>query len=104
MQGGADPSIKDKKESTPLHFAARRGNDEIVKVLLEHPEVDVNEKDSFGKTALHMACSEGQSRVCQLLLDKRADIKAVTKDKTTPLHDAILNGHPEVAEMILNRG
>ena len=104
MQGGADPSKKGKKGSTPLHFAARRGNEEIVKVLLEHSKVKVDEKDSSGKTALHMACSEGQSRVCQLLLDNGADIKAVTNDNTTPLHDAILNGHSEVAEMILNRG
>ena len=104
MQAGADPSIKGKKGSTPLHFAARRGNDEIVKVLLENPRVKVDVRDSYGKTALHMACSEGQSSVYQLLLNKGADIKAVTADSTTPLHNAILNGHSQVAAMILNRG
>ena len=104
LQAGADPSIKGKKGSTPLHFAARRGNDEIVKVLLENPRVKVDVRDSYGKTALHMACSEGQSSVCQLLLNKGADIKAVTADSTTPLHNAILNGHSQVAAMILNRG
>ena len=104
LQGCADPSIKCKKGSTPLHFAARRGNDEIVKVLLEQPKVKVDAKDSSGKTALHLACSEGHCRVCQLLLNKGADIKAVTADNTTPLHNAILNGHSQVATMILNRG
>jgi len=104
LQGGADPSIKGKKGSTPLHFAARRGNEEIVKVLLEHPKVKVDAKDSSGKTALHLACSEGHCRVCKLLLNKGADIKAVTADNTTPLHNAILNGHSQVATMILNRG
>ena len=87
-----------------MHFAARRGNEEIVKVLLEHPKVKVDVRDSSGKTALHMACSEGQNRVCQLLLDNGADIKAVTTDNATPLHNAILNGHSEVATMIINRG
>jgi len=87
-----------------LHFAARRGNDQIVKVLLEHPKVKVDVRDSSGKTALHMACSEGQSSVCQLLLNKGADIKVVSAANTTPLHNAILNGHSQVAKMILNRG
>ena len=104
LQVGADPSIKGKKGSTPLHFAARRGNDEIVKVLLEHPKVKIDTKDSSGKTALHLACSEGHSRVCKLLLSKGADIKAVTADNTTPLHNAILNGHSQVATMLLTRG
>ena len=104
LQAGADPSIKGKKGSTPLHFAARGGNDEIIKVLLEQPKVKVDVKDSYGKTALHVACSEGQSRVCQLLLDKGADIEAVAADNSTPLHNAILNGHSQVATMILNRG
>ena len=104
LQAGANPSVKGKMGSTPLHFAACRGNDEIVKVLLEHPKVKVDARDSYGKTALHMACGEGQSSVCQLLLNKGANIKAVTADNTTPLHSAILNGHSQVATMILNRG
>ena len=104
LHWGADPSTEDKKRSTPLHFAARRGNHEIVKVLLEHPKVNVDGKDSSGKTALHLACSEGHSKVCQLLLNYGASVEAATADKTTPLHNAILHGHSEVARMILNRG
>lgn len=104
LERGADPSGKGKKGSTPLHFAASRGNEEIVKILLQHSKVNVNVKDVSGKTALHMACCEGHSKVCQLLLNYGADIKAVSADKTTPLHSAILNGHSEVARMILNRG
>ncbi len=104
LERGADPSIKGKNGSTPLHFAARRGNEEIVKVLLEHPKVNVNVTDGSGKTPLHIACSEGHRKVCQLLLNYGACIKAVTADKTTPLHNAILNGHSEIARMILKRG
>ena len=104
LERGADPSGKDKNGSTPLHFAARRGNEEIVKVLLEHPKVCVNVIDGSGKTPLHLACSEGHKKICQLLLNYGADIKAITAGKTTPLHNAILNGHTEVARMILNRG
>jgi len=104
LERGADPSAKGRKGNTPLHFAACRGNEEIVKILLQHSKVNVNDKDVSGKTALHLACSEGHSKVCQLLLNYGADIKAVSADKTTPLHSAILNGHSQVARMILNRG
>ena len=104
LERGADPSVKGRKGDTALHFAARRGNEEIVKILLQHSKVNVNDKDASGKTALHLACNEGHSNVCQLLLNYGADIKAVSEDKTTPLHSAILNGHSQVAIMILNRG
>ncbi|KAJ7385762.1 Transient receptor putative cation channel sub A member 1 [Desmophyllum pertusum] len=103
LQRGADPSAKGKKGSTPLHFAARRGNDAVVKILLERPSVHVDVEDSSGKTALHLACNEGHGEVCQLLLNYGADIQAVSADKTTPLHNAIINGHSQVARMILNR-
>ena len=75
-----------------------------MKVLLEHPKVNVDGKDSSGRTALHLACSEGHVKVCRLLLNFGANIEAVSADKTTPLHYAILHGHSEVATMILTRG
>lgn len=104
MERGANPSVKGRKGDTALHFAARRGNEDVVKILLQHSKVNVNDKDVSGKTALHLACNEGHSKVCQLLLNYGADVKAVSADKTTPLHSAILNGHSQVAIMILNRG
>ena len=101
---GADPSLRGKNRSTPLHLAARRGNDEIVKVLLDQPSVKIDAKDDSGKTALHLACSKGHRKVCEMLMNFGADIKAVTADKMTPLHSAILNGHSEIGTMILKRG
>ena len=88
----------------PLHLAARRGNEEIVKIILDRPDVLVDAKDSSGKTALHLASSEGHKNVCQILLNHGANIKAIAADKMTPLHSAIHNSHSEVARLILNRG
>ena len=101
---GADPMSRGDNGSLPLHLAARRGNEEIVKVLLDQSSVHVDVKDGSGKTALHLACSEGHKNVCQILLNFGASITEVAADKMTPLHCAIHNAHSEVARLILNRG
>ena len=101
---GADPTRRGSNGSLPLHLAARRGNEEIVKVLLDQSSVQVDVKDGSGKTALHLACSEGHKNVCQILLNFGASITEVAADKMTPLHCAIHNAHSEVARLILNRG
>ena len=109
LPSGANPTKKGKNGTLPLHLAARRGNDEVVKALLDHhlpevPKVNVDAKDDSGKTALHLACREGHRNVCQILLDHKANIKEFSADKMTPLHAAIESGHSEVARMILTRG
>ena len=101
---GADPNLKGKNGSIPLHLAARKGNEEIVKILLDQPAVHVDATDGAGKTALHLACSGGHEKVCRILLNYGADIKAVSEDKMTPLLCAIQSRHTEIARMILSRG
>ena len=101
---GADPNLKGKNGSIPLHLAARKGNEEIVKILLDHPADHVNATDGSGKTALHLACSGGHEKVCRILLNYGANIKAVSEDKMTPLLCAIQSRHTEIARMILSRG
>ena len=75
-----------------------------MKVFLDQPKVDVNAKDGSGKIPLHLAANEGHKKVCQVLLNFGADIRKVSADKMTCLHSAILDGHSEVARMILKRG
>lgn len=57
IQYRANVNAKDEHGQTPLHSAARHGNEEIVKGLLEQPNVMVDEQDERGHTALHLASS-----------------------------------------------
>ncbi|XP_068755474.1 transient receptor potential cation channel subfamily A member 1-like [Montipora capricornis] len=100
---GADPRLRGKNGSMSIHLAARKGNEEIIKVLLDQPTVQVDAKDGSGKTALHLACSEGHVKICQILLNYGADITTVSEEKMTPILCAIQNCHTEIARMILNR-
>ena len=55
LDAGADVNAKNAGQSTPLHFAFRQGNLEVVKHLLREEDVLVNERDSSGFTPLDFA-------------------------------------------------
>ena len=52
---GGDPNAKTAMGRTALLKATWNGEVELVKVLLEHPGMNINQGDSSGRTALHMA-------------------------------------------------
>lgn len=66
MQKGANLSCKDKFLQTPLHLAARSGEWELVKYLIES-KADPEMKDSEGKTGLDIAKSWGRTEVVEYL-------------------------------------
>ncbi|MDH4227644.1 MAG: ankyrin repeat domain-containing protein [Deltaproteobacteria bacterium] len=97
---GADVNAKDKNGYTPLHHAMNRGDDEVVKFLIEKG-ADVNAKaSSDGKTPLLI---EGSHETVKLLLASGADIKAIDKDGNTAMHTAGAY-YKDVAEAIIAKG
>ena len=96
---GADYSIPDFGNSTPLHAAVRgdRGNIALIALLLEHASKDpdkpkfqrfLNYKNDRSKTALMAAAERDRSLIISLLLDPRygVDYFEVDKDGFTALH------------------
>ena len=75
----------DNKKRTALHFAASRGSDDIVHLLLLHG-ADPNVRDLNGNTPLHLAACTHHIRVITLLLRFGADVKATDSFGKTPLH------------------
>ena len=58
-----------------LHVAAKFGRFEIMKeILSDDPKIDVNSKDTEGKTVLHNASSQGLLEDIQPLIDHGARI------------------------------
>ncbi|XP_010937466.1 E3 ubiquitin-protein ligase XBAT33 isoform X3 [Elaeis guineensis] len=53
--------------NSPLHFAAAKGHNEIVMLLLEKG-AEVNSRNYCGQTALMQACRHGHWEVVQTLL------------------------------------
>jgi len=58
-----------------------------------------------GMTALHYAAREGRVEAVRMLLDAKVDIDALTRgDRSSPLLVAVINGHYDLAMMLLQRG
>ena len=63
---GADVNAKDVVGGTPLHKAARSGQEEVAELLIAEG-ADVNAKDDFGRTPLDWAEEEKHKEIADLL-------------------------------------
>ncbi|KAL1966418.1 hypothetical protein VTN77DRAFT_4560 [Rasamsonia byssochlamydoides] len=91
---------RDEDCTNSLTCAARRGHDEIVRLLLDRG-ANINARGRFSMTALQEAASEGNKAVVQLLLARGADVNA---GSSTALHKAARGGHKEVMRLLLDHG
>lgn len=87
----------------PLHNAARSGDVEQMRALLNSREFAIDAKDD-GEMPLHIAAENGFTAIVQLLLDYGADVNVQSSIKMTPLHKAARNGHLETAKFLLELG
>ena len=76
----------DKDGMMPLHWAADRGDLEMVQLLLDLPSVKVkiSAPDAAGDTALHYAVMSENEAVAQLLVSNGADVNATNEAGETP--------------------
>ena len=84
------------QEYTALHLAVRgdTDSDRLVSVLLEHPQIDMNVKDSDDWTPLHHACHRGFCRTVVAL--QNADFCCLNHEGDSPLHLAASNQHFDI--------
>lgn len=87
-----------------LHIAAQKGNDSIVRLLLEQGTFDCNEKDSDGRTPLMYAAMEGHEAIVRLLLAQGARVGEVDRDRRSALHLAVLHKRESVLRILLAHG
>lgn len=78
----SDP--QDSKNRTPLSYAAEKGHDTIVQLLLEKGAA-IESTDRYGLTPLSWATKNGHDTVVQMLLEKGAAIESKDKYGLTPL-------------------
>lgn len=111
---GADPgvecNIKHQNGTYWMTFAlgeaAKRGHPLIVKMLLAHPGVNVNQRTTdCGSTAMYDACDCGKPRIVELLLAHNGvEVNKANREGITPFEIACTRGRTEVVAILLSTG
>jgi len=123
LQRGADPNARDTWGWAPLHLAAGNGHVRTVELLVENG-ADVRLPGMQKSTPLHNAAAGSQSSggrtfvkdgkrvaagdehvaIARFLLDKGAEVDAVSEHGATPLIGAAVSGNVDMVSLLLDRG
>ena len=101
LDAGADPSIGNEDERTPLCWAAGDGKEDFIELLLKHHGMDINKPERLGRSPLSEASINGHTKVVRMLLAKGVDIESKDKEGRTALTLAAISGHKVVAKVLL---
>ncbi|XP_076942973.1 uncharacterized protein LOC143613028 [Bidens hawaiensis] len=97
-------NIKDANKRGALHFAAREGQIEVCKYLLQELKLDVNTKDEDGETPLIHAARQGHISTAKYLIEHGANPSLSSELGATALHHVAGIGHIELMELLISCG
>ncbi len=105
LRDGADVNAAQGDGMSALHWAADRGDVELLDVLLV-AGAEIQSATRIGEyTPLHIAARNAHLGAVQTLLEAGADVHAVTDPSgSTPLHLAAVSGDGEVVRALIDAG
>ena len=111
LQNGSMDKVKryfylnktDDRKRTALIWAAERGHESVVRLLLEKG-ADIEAKAIYGHTALHKAVQFGHEAVVRLLLENKADIEVKDINRRTVLYWPVYFAHEAIMRLLLEKG
>jgi ankyrin repeat protein len=87
-----------------IHEAARRGDLEKLKVILDKNPSAIGSLDKNKNTPLHHAIDENKLKAAQLLIKSGSGVNGVNYKMETPLHIAAYEGNAKAIKLLLNHG
>ena len=105
-------NYENPKGHTPLIVAAQEGHIEVVRLLLSHPDIDVECRDLQGLNAFDWAAYEGHLEIIKMIYQHLLTVKTPQEVERfvktggwkgrTPFHCACLKGHENVVKYLVN--
>jgi len=100
LDQGLDINQVDADGRTILHWAAVKGQEEVVSKLLNQRSLELQVQDKDGKTALHLAAATGGLTVLDGLKEK-INLTASDNNGSLALHEAVEKGHSDCVKALL---
>ena len=101
LQRGFDPNTPDPQGQVGLFLALRGGSDQVVELLLGHPELKVDAVNGSDETPLMMAALRGSIAPARRLIERGARLE---RPGWTPLHYAASGPSTPMVRLLLERG
>jgi len=101
---GLDINECNLNRDTSLIQAAANNRIEIMKLLLQQPNIQVNFKNLSQKSAFLIAAEKGHIEAMELLLSHGANINEIDKHGHSALYLATSGNHTEAVKFLLSRG
>lgn len=96
-------NARDDDGSNALFFAVRRGNYQVVKLLIEK-KIDMNYTNKSGETPLTIACAVNNPEIVKLLCSKKAFTGIRNAHGQTPLIISARAGSYDIVKLLLDCG
>ncbi|XP_044781840.1 ankyrin repeat and SOCS box protein 3 isoform X3 [Bubalus bubalis] len=105
ISSGANVNCQALDKATPLFIAAQEGHTDCVELLLSSgadPDLYCNE-DNW-QLPIHAAAQMGHTKILDLLIPLTNRVCDTGPNKVSPVYSAVLGGHEECLEMLLQSG
>lgn len=104
MKAGANPNLGNQEGQTPLHLMVTHRDFQTAKMLLSHPNINVNAIDHNGRTALHWAIVKRSKKLISILLQHKINVNIADVNGKLALHIALAQGRGDFASLLLQAG